>query len=75
MGLELVERGLDLPPLGVQLGQLGRGCLVRVGQGRGQPVGQWLGPGLLVVAAAGRIRPGCGGEPDNGDAVDRVAFV
>jgi len=56
MGLELAERRLDLPALGIKLGEVVRWCGLRVGDGGQQPVGS--GPGVRF----GRVlRSGDGG--------------
>src|SRR5215218_707818 len=51
MGLELIQRGLQLPPLGIQRRQLGRGCPVRIQDGGDQPVA------LRLTSAARIVQP------------------
>ena len=58
MGLQLVEQGLELPPLGVQCGEFWSRCPRRVEDRRDEPVG-----GLLGLAAA-RVVDLVGDHPD-----------
>lgn len=53
MGLEVAEGGFDLPPLGVEPGEIGRGSGLGVGDGGQQPVGPILRCALDVALLQG----------------------
>lgn len=53
MGLELAEGGFDLPPLGVEPGEIGCGSGLGVGDGGQQPIGPILRCALDVARLQG----------------------